>query len=285
MSSFDSLVSPSDFRKQSQKVPDAPSKPRLCRSTISPLTEIETENAIPVLNRTEGLSLYRSIDRRYADPEIMNQKICLLSFVPSQGASPDEDGIYGMMKVRGVFATEEEGNERAEFLIRHTDSVHEIYHAYVGRPFPVTNRKGFEKELQTIDIRKKTTEILSEDILAKKRKEKQEMEELQEKERALLEESEKALQNKAQDPFEVYITNQVKRAQLLWTYRETEKKMKQMKESYLRAREEILHAEKEHPEYRDQYKEKYMKTRRDAGIPDDDQSFIQYLGLDIDIDL
>jgi len=273
-------MSPQDFREQRSVT--AP--PKLCRSTLPPLTEEETNMALPVLNRTEGLDLFRQIDRRYADPEILNQKICLVSFVPSQGATPDKDGIFGMMKSRGNFATEEEANERAEFLIRHTDSLHEIYHGYVGRPFPITTKKGFEKEIQTIDIRKKTMEVISEDILAKKRKEKEEMEELQEKERVLLAESDKALKNEPQDPFETYITNQVKRAQLLWTYQETWKKMKQMKDSFHRTQQEILTTEQTHPEFRDTYKERYMKARRDAGIPDDDQSFLQFLGMDISIE-
>jgi hypothetical protein len=277
---FNSLSSPLDLKEAAGTLP----KPKLVRSTIPPLTETETEAAIPVLNRTEGLSLFSKVDRRYADPEIMNQKIVLVSFVPSSKAKPDNDGVYGMMKVRGVFATEQEANERAEFLIRNTDSVHEIFHAYVGRPFPVTVQTGFEKELQTIDIRKKTVDLISEDILSKKRKEKEEMEQLQEKEKLLLEGSEKALKNEPQDAFEVYITNQVKRAQLVWTYQETKKKMVQMKESYSIAHQEIEKAEEENPSFKEEYKEKYMKARRDAGIPDDENSFLKYLGLDIDMD-
>lgn len=270
---FDSLTAPLDRRVED--------KPSLIRSTVQPLSDEELLKALPVLNRDGHLETFQRIDRRYADPELQHQKIVLVSFVPSRGATPDKDEIYGMMKVRGVFATEEEANERAEFLIRHTDSLHEIYHAYVGRPFPVTTKTGYEKELQTIDIRKKTVDLISEDLLSKKRKEKQEMEELQEKEKRLLEESDRALRNEPSDPYETYITNQVKRAQLLWTWHETKKKITQMKDSFYKARDAILEAELAHPEYVDQYKEKYMKARRDAGIPDDDHSFLQYLGLDL----
>jgi hypothetical protein len=271
---FDSLTSPEDLKKIDKTTIK-------CRSTIPPLSETETEIAIPVLSRTEGLDLFRKVDRRYADPEIVNQKICLVSFIPSKGAVPDKDQIYGMMKVRGVFQTEDEANERAEFLIRNTDSLHEIFHAYVGRPFPVTTKTGYEKELQTIDIRKKTVDLISEDILSKKCQEKKEMEELQEKERVLLEESKRAQDGVPEDPFEVYITNQVKRAQLLWTYRETKKKMDQMKESFQSAQTIIKELDENNPSFHADYKEKYMKARRDAGIPDSDESFIQYLGLDL----
>ena len=145
----------------------------------------------------------------------------------------------------------------------------------------MTTKTGYEKELQTIDIRKKTVDLISEDILSKKCQEKKEMEELQEKERVLLEESKRAQDGVPEDPFEVYITNQVKRAQLLWTYRETKKKMDQMKESFQSAQTIIKELDENNPSFHSDYKEKYMKARRDAGIPDSDESFIQYLGLDL----
>lgn len=47
--------------------------------------------------------------------------------------------------------------------------------------------------------------------------------------------------------------------------------------------EKIADTEKDNPEYREQYKEKYMKARRDAGLDDtcDEESFVKYLGVDL----
>lgn len=194
-------------------------------------------------------------DRYYADPNQMNQLLSLVSFVPSKGAKPDEDGIYGMMKVRGVYATEEEANERAEFLIRNVDSYHEIYHAYVGRPFPITTSDKYAADIKKIDIRKKTTDIISEDILEKKREERQEMMTMKDREKMLLEESKKAQRNEPKDIFEEYITENVKRAQLVWTYHETLKKMKQMQESFENATNRIKEIDNLHPDYVDKYME------------------------------
>lgn len=267
---FDALRSPND-----RPVGTAPA---LVRSTIAPLSEAETLSGMVDLNKD---LTYLKVDRRYADPEIQNQKIVLVSFVPSKTAKPDKDGFFGMMKVRGVFATEEEANERAEWLIRNTDSLHDIYHTFVGRPFPVTTKSGYEKEIKTIDIRQKTVDLISEDILSKRAKERQEAEELQEKEKVLLEESRRAQENEPPDSFEVYITEQVKRAQLIWTYNETTKKVKQMEESFARTVANIRAMDADHPDFQLRYKDQYMKARREAGIPDDEQSFIQYLNLDL----
>lgn len=224
------------------------------------------------------------IDRYYADPNQHGQNICLVSFIPSTGATPDKDNIYGMMKVRGVYATEEEANERADFIIRNVDSYHEIFHCKVGRPFPVTEDNEFASTVNSIDIRKKTTELISKDILSKKKEEKEEMEGIQEREKKLLEESKKAQEGEQMDIFDEYITMNVKRAQLLWTYKETKEKLKQMKTSYLQSIERIKEIDIEKPEFKEEYKEKYMSARRDAGIPDEKNSFVEYLGLDIETD-
>ena len=224
------------------------------------------------------------VDRYYADPNQHGQNICLVSFIPSTGATPDKDNIYGMMKVRGVYATEEEANERADFIIRNVDSYHEIFHCKVGRPFPITNDNEFASTVHKIDIRKKTTELISKDILNKKKEEREEMMEIQDREKNLLEESKKAQEGGKMDEFDEYITMNVKRAQLLWTYKETKEKLKQMKKSYLSSIERIKELDEGHPNFKDEYKEKYMSARRDAGIPDEKSSFVEYLGLDIDTD-
>ena len=158
----------------------------------------------------------------------MNQVFALHSFIPSKGASPDEDGIFGMIKFRGSFATEREAAEQAESLIGNVDSYHKIYHSFVGRPFPITISSDFSAETTEVDLNKKTAKVISEDIKDQKEKDKREIKEIKEREKNLLEESEKDI-----DPFDNYVTLRVKKAQLIWTYLETQKKMVQMKESIM----------------------------------------------------
>lgn len=244
-----------------------------------------SEEQIDILNSKLNIDIREyQVDRYYADPPQHNQKVSLVSFVPSSGATPDKDGIYGMMKVRGVYATEDEAGERADFLIRNVDSYHEIFHAHVGRPFPITNNDKYASTVKSIDIRKKTTELISEDILNKKRQEKEEMMDMKERENQLLEESKNAQEGKPPDAFDDYITQNVKRAQLLWTYKETMEKLKTMRDSYVSAVEKIKEYDESNPEFSDTYKEKYMKARRDAGIPDEQNSFVEFLALDINTD-
>lgn len=252
------------------------------KAVEEPLNAEKLQVAINLLSKD---IMFAQVDRYYADPAQINQKIALVSFVPSSGAKPDKDNIYGMMKVRGVYATEEEANERAEFLIRNVDSYHEIYHAYVGRPFPVTTSEGYATEIKKIDIRKKTTDVISDDILNKKRQEKEEMEDLKDREKNLLEESRRSKAGEPMDIFEEYVTENVKRAQLAWTYHETMIKMKQMKESFNKATDRIKEIDEKEPEFVNRYRDRYMEARRQSGIPDDNSSFIKYLGLDLSAEI
>jgi hypothetical protein len=242
------------------------------------LTETEVENAMDELN-VKSLKKFPRIEKFYADPEMRNQRICLHSFVPSKGATPDKSGVYGFVKVRGVFATEQEANDKAEELIRNVDSFHSIYHSYIGRPFPLSFNKNFVETVKEVELVEKTIQTISEDIKGKREKDRKEMEEIKEREKKLLESS----KEEKEDPFDEYTTMQVKKAQLCWTYTETLKKMDQMKKSIISTRKLIQEREEQNSEYKDKYMEKYKNARKEAGLPETDDSFMKYMGEDIDV--
>lgn len=220
----------------------------------------------------------------FCDPPIFNQQIGLVSFVPSKGAKPDKDGFYGMMKIRGNFVNDEEANKKAEDLIRNVDSYHHIFHCKVGKPFPITDSTNFSEEVKQIDIKKKATEIVSQDILDKKKEAKKDMEDIKQREKNLLNESKDAIEGKPLDPYDDYIMNHVRRSQLLWTYKEAMQKIEKMKKSYIESIQKIKELDENFPEFQNSYKEKYMEAREAAGIKDNENSFIQYMSYDINTD-
>ena len=134
------------------------------------LSDDEVVNAMASLNNRDFIKKFLSVERRYADPVDALQRIGLISFTPAKGATPDSQGVYGFAKLRGNYPTDNEANERAEFLIRNVDSYHQIYHAYVGRPFPITNSSDFSGERKEIDIRKSMVDSVSASIKSKKAK-------------------------------------------------------------------------------------------------------------------
>ena len=265
-----SLTAPSD------KVNGAPTSYNMGSSG---LTEDEVKNAKNDLIVNDFVYKFPRFERFYADPQLQNQNYGLVSFVPSKGAKPDTDGVYGMLKIRGTFATEDEAMLRAEYLIRNSDSYHSIYNTYVGRPFPLSVSKKYVSDTTEVDIKKKIVDSTSTEIRKKRDEERRTMKEIEEREKELLADVEK----KEVDPYDQYTELMVKKAQLSWTYHETLKKMEEMKKNIIKAREEIVKMREENSDYHEQYMGRYMDARKKAGLPDDDQSFIKYMAEDLDL--
>lgn len=248
------------------------------------LTESEVESAMNSLNNTSFTDKFPRVDRTYADPPPPMQNIGLISFTPAKGATPNEHGVYGFAKLRGNYATPIEANQRAEWLIRNVDSYHQIYHTYVGRPFPITFSSKYSAETDEIDIRKETTESVSSHIKSKKSEEQREVDEVRKREEQLLEESRRS----EEDPYELYVTLRVKKAQLTWTYLEHQKKIKEVKEALLKTRKEVTDMDEKHPTFIDSYFEKYMKARREAGLEDSahdgEANFIKYMIEEVELE-
>ena len=269
-----SLTTPEDRNIENRWKPD---------QSLSPLTNEEAKHALEELNNTAFVDKFPRVDKTYADPSIPLQNIGLISFIPAKGATPNENGVYGFAKIRGNYATEMEASQRAEFLIRNVDSYHQIYHCYVGRPFPITESSKYSAETSEVDIRKETSKNVSESIRGKKDDEQQQIREIKEKEEKLLEESKR----EEADPYEEYITQRVKLAQLSFTYLEHQKKLVEIKDIVIKTRKLIDDMNNEFPTFKDSYYEKYMKARRDAGIKEDEKdtqdNFIKFLVQEADL--
>ena len=247
------------------------------------LTNSQTEEAMKVLNNTDFTDKFPMVDRTYADPTLPMQIVGLISFTPAKGATPNENGVFGFAKLRGNFASEIEATQRAEFLIRNVDSYHQVYHTYVGRPFPITTSSKYSAETDEIDIRKETTKSVSHNIKEKRSTDDQQIKEIKQREEKLLAESKR----EEIDTYDDYITQRVKLAQLSFTYLEHQKKMAEVKDIIIKTRGVVEELDKEFPDYKDSYYEKYMQARRDAGLKETkeyaDSNFIKFLVEDADL--
>lgn len=221
--------------------------------------------------------------KRFEDPAPVgkDRDVALFSFVPASGSKPNEKGVYGYAKIRGVFQDRDKADAVAEELIRKVNSYTTIYHPLVGIFFPVTTSSDFSKDINSVDLKKDMAESIAQDVKKKREKEQQDIEEIKQKEQALLEDVKKV----EEDKDDRYTTLKVKKAQLTWTYIETEKKMKQMRGLIAKARKEIEDLDKEDPNLSKVYYQKYVDARKQAEIPIDrvDDSFVKYLVEDVTI--
>ena len=257
-----SLTAPSDRDRTNKWRPEqgAPS-----------LTEPEVNEAMKELNNIAFVSKFPRVDRTYADPPVAMQNIGLISFTPAKGATPNKNGVFGFAKLRGSYSTPVEADQRAEFIIRNVDSYHQVYHTYVGRPFPITSSSKYSAEMSEVDIRRETTNAVSGNIKKQKSEDQKTIREMKEREDALLAESTKARADDGTgdpdiDPYDEYITLNVKKAQLSWTFLEHLKKLKEVRQIIINTRDDITQLDKKHPEFQEKYFEKYMSARKATGL-------------------
>lgn len=270
-----SLTTPEDRDKESRWKPD---------QFVPPLDESQFVEAVKELNDVSFVHKFPRVDRTYADPAIPLQNYSLFSFMPAKGATPNDNGIFGFAKIRGSFASEIEANQRAEYLIKNVDSYNQIFHAYTGRPFPITLDSKYSAETTEVDIRKDVAKTVSQNIKDKKEDEYKTMQEIKQKEEELLADSKR----EDVDPYDDYITQRVKFAQLSFTYLEHQKKMAEIREIIIKTREKIGKMDTEFPDFKTSYYEKYMDARKQAGIKESEEdtqtNFIKYLVQDAPLD-
>jgi len=244
-------------------------------------TNLEGQELEAAVNEliNDSTNLYKKTEKRYSDPPLDGQTFSLHSFIPSQGATPDKDGVFGMVKFRGGFRSLQEATVKSEQLIESHDSYHKIFIGLVGHPLPLTLSSDYTKEVNEIDIQKKVSATLAEDVKAKRIEEKSKVNEIREREKTLKE----SVEQEATDPYEKYTCLRVKKAQVIWGYLEHRKKLTEMKDVFLKTLEEIQEMDEEDPDYDVKYRSRYEEARESAGIPEDkdDRSFMRYLDSDV----
>ena len=237
-----------------------------------PLSDEQAKEAVKDLNDTEFISKYNKNDRLYTDPGIGNQDVCLVSFIPSKDAKPDIHGIYGMMKVRGSYGNDQDAQDRAEFLLKNVDSTHKIYHAFVGKPFPLTEGRFMASERAQVDVNKTIERIAAHDTQRIATKEKTEMQEIEERRKQL----EKEIEDPTLEPLDDFITQKVSRSNCLWMYVRCMKKVEELRHKYAEFNDRITKLDNEHPEFKDEYKQKYADVLAERDITPDYENITQY---------
>ena len=162
----------------------------------------------------------------------------------------------------------------------------------MGRPFPLTKQSKYSEKLEEVDLKRKTTRIISEDIKQKREDERREVEDMKKREEALLDETAETLEKRKEDgsvvderdSYELYTSLYVKKAQTSWLYLQTQEKMSKMRNIIRQTIQEIKEMDEESEDYHRVYYDRYMTARRKAHLPEDDTSFMQYMVEDAPLD-
>jgi hypothetical protein len=225
---------------------------------------------------------FENVPKIFIDPLYEQQRYCLVSFIPSANATPDADGIFGMSKVRGVFQTAQEANDRAEWLIRNHDQNTTILTTYVGRPYPIcADTKKYIEETNSVDLQTKINTTLREEAKEKRVIEQKAMNEIKEREKELVADTES---QRVEDPFEHYTMLRVKRAHLIHTVLEYNEKMNNIKKILVECTKEINESDKT-TDFKTKYLDRYNKAIEEVGCKfNNSETFMKYLDDDRDLE-
>jgi gas vesicle protein len=160
-------------------------------------------------------------------------------------------------------------------IIKNHDSYHKIYTVYTGAPFPVTLSSKFSEEINEVELHKNISEEISHDVKQKREAEKKEIEVIQQRAKNLQEDT----VNESIDDLENYTTLRNKKAQLIWHYLEIQKKLLETRGLIQKVFKQVYQEDILHPEFTDQFYNKFIEARVKAGIKDEnlEGSFMAYL--------
>lgn len=234
-------------------------------STSKPLSNDEVNDAFKDLHVDQVVPSYITCDRKFNDPQINGQTYALYSFIPSKTVQPDSDGLYGFIKIRGVFSRIEEAEERSKELIQYF-SANQIFICEVGKPVPLEQELKTKKNVTYIDHpnREEQTLKLADLVGDQTLKEKKEIENILERKKLLKDDVAKTPQDKT--PIDKYIELHVKRATNSFSYIKGQKQLENMKNIIIKTREEIADMDNKYPNLKDEYIEHYSKAKQETGI-------------------
>lgn len=234
-------------------------------STNKPLSGDELNEAFKDLHVNQVTPPYSQCDRKFNDPQINGQIYALYSFIPSKTVQPDADGLYGFIKIRGVFSRIEEAEEKSKELIQYF-SANQIFICEVGKPVPLEQELKAKENIMYVDHpdREEHNVKLAQLVGDQTLKEKKEIEQILEREKMLKEDVTKKPEDK--DPLDKYIELHVKRATNSFSYIKGKDQLENMKNIILKTREEIADMDKQYPRLKDEYIDHYTKAKQETGI-------------------
>jgi len=217
------------------------------------------------------------------DPRIPSQGIGLVSFIPSKNARPDQDGCFGVLKLRGNFPTVEEADNWSENLIRNYDSFAEIDLVYVGKDFPLmVDNTIYTPTTREIDVRKKVDDVTKSHLKAKQEEERKEMKEIQERQQKLMNPTNAEEKEQALDDLDYYIQLKVKKANADMVIDEADKKKEEARVVSEKTSKELEELDSKFPEYQNEYMERYQNALAAVGADATKNPLINYMRNQLD---
>lgn len=213
---------------------------------------------------------YPQISRSLSDPPIPSQAYVNLSYMLLKDPETLESGkkVYGYVKFRGAHPTQEAAVRDGERLIREVESRFEVRVALAGQWIPITeDSTRIQNKIDVVTSDEGDKPAIHDEALRQKRAEEQRIRrELREHEDELRAESKISHEEKERS-LDGYITKRSTVRTLLEAQERYEYQLKALRYNLGRVTHELAVLESDHPEYTDQWLDRYNEERAKFGTP------------------
>lgn len=209
---------------------------------------------------------YPKVVRTMTDPPIPNQSLSLVSFSLFKEPRTLRNGVpvYGFVKIRGTCNDESQARFMGSKIVREVDSKYQVRIAPTGAWVPITDENAFVKDVQ--DVRMNDDELHLQDEAAKEKqaKQRQVMREIRERE------EEAKSGDVYDDPTSLtyYSMRRVTANRLMESRESVKTQMETINSTLRKVEKELKRLEVTHPEYEEEWVERYNVERRKGGLPD-----------------
>ena len=205
------------------------------------------------------------------DPSLTGQKYCSHSFI---FFDEPKDGVYGLIKCRGNFPTEQALVKNTENIIRNVDTLHSISEGYVGHWQFLTNNDLCSMVTEQLDLKNESDEsankrvenavkLFDEHLIDEAEKERTMREDILKRTDRLLEESSKREDKTSLD---YYTKQRVKRDAIADYIKDVDSARTDCEEKLRNVEEIITQLDEEHPDYTNEWHDLLWVARKQVGI-------------------
>lgn len=211
--------------------------------------------------KKELIVRFPRVERLPVDPPIASQNWALFSF---KFLPKPVNGVYGFLKPRGVFATEDAWEKHAENIIRSVDSQHKIWPFKVGEWLPITTNEEFATETLEIGQQDQLKRIYNQQESNEEKEAKQRVKDIKSREQKLREDTgDRETDRTTLD----YYAQKVMMVQQLETWLdEMRKRKRQMIKALQDGKKEIDELTEANPEYADNVDDKIKEIKGEIGL-------------------
>ena len=172
--------------------------------------------------------------------------------------------VYGFFKIRGNWADKIQATRHASKIVKEMDSRYRIRLAPVGHWLPITEETAFCQEMLDVRMNKDEVHLRDEAVKEKRSNERQMMREIREREEDM----------KSNDVYDdptsltYYAMRRVTDMRLTESRDNTRKQLESTETTIEKVRRELKLLEANHPDYCENWLERYNEERHKGGLPD-----------------